>query len=120
MIFFGFAVLLVRLYLFPTFVFSSFFAPLSYNVKFGASFPGSKDGLVKVWNFNNGSCLDEYETCEENEIGGLVYTRNRLFTGTKFHSFILPPPPPPPPLSEHKFYGRNRIDLYYIYSIHVK
>ncbi|XP_075244301.1 WD repeat-containing protein on Y chromosome-like isoform X2 [Convolutriloba macropyga] len=54
---------------------------MTFDPTYRRLFTGSKDGLVKVWNFNNGSCLDEYETCEENEIGGLVYTRNRLFTG---------------------------------------
>ena len=29
---------------------------------------GARDGTVKTWNFNNGQCLSELETIDDNEV----------------------------------------------------
>jgi WD40 repeat protein len=39
---------------------------------------GARDGTVKIWNFNNGACLREFETVGNCEITGLVCSRQRI------------------------------------------
>lgn len=40
---------------------------------------GARDGSVKIWNFNNGNCLQQFTTPEALEITGLVSTRQRIY-----------------------------------------
>ncbi|XP_064622322.1 WD repeat-containing protein on Y chromosome-like [Lineus longissimus] len=39
---------------------------------------GARDGTVKIWNFNNGAMLREFETVGDSEITGLVCPRQRI------------------------------------------
>ncbi|XP_063445611.1 WD repeat-containing protein on Y chromosome-like [Mytilus trossulus] len=52
---------------------------------------GAMDGSIKVWNFNNGSCLQTFNTPDGVEITGIVSINHRIFaTGwsRKMHIFI--------------------------------
>lgn len=40
---------------------------------------GARDGSVKIWNFNNGNCLQSFTIPEGLEITGLVSVRQRLY-----------------------------------------
>ncbi|XP_076074046.1 WD repeat-containing protein on Y chromosome-like [Mytilus galloprovincialis] len=39
---------------------------------------GARDGSVKVWNFNNGNCLQTFITPENMEVSGVVSVNNRI------------------------------------------
>ncbi|OWF37797.1 WD repeat-containing protein on Y chromosome-like [Mizuhopecten yessoensis] len=40
---------------------------------------GARDGSVKVWNFNNGACLQTFNTPGGLDVTGLVSTRHRIY-----------------------------------------
>lgn len=40
---------------------------------------GGRDGSVKIWNFNNGSCLQEFVVPDGLEITGIVSARQRIY-----------------------------------------
>lgn len=40
---------------------------------------GARDGSVKVWNFNNGACLQQFRTPEGLDITGIVCTQHRIY-----------------------------------------
>ncbi|KAM6976879.1 WD repeat-containing protein on Y chromosome-like [Aplochiton taeniatus] len=40
---------------------------------------GSKDGTVKLWNFNNGALLTVLPLLDENEITGIIYINQRIY-----------------------------------------
>lgn len=40
---------------------------------------GARDGTVKIWNFNNGDCLQQFTTPEALEITGIVSSRQRIY-----------------------------------------
>ncbi|KAK3740293.1 hypothetical protein QZH41_018524, partial [Actinostola sp. cb2023] len=39
---------------------------------------GARDGTVKIWNFNNGSCLRELEPVDEEEITGILSFKQKI------------------------------------------
>ncbi|KAL5018967.1 hypothetical protein ScPMuIL_004689 [Solemya velum] len=50
---------------------------------------GALDGSVKVWNFNNGACLNEYNIPGGAEVTGIVCTQHRIYvTGWCKHVYI--------------------------------
>ena len=40
---------------------------------------GARDGSVKVWNFNNGACLQTFNLPGGRDVTGIVCTRNRIY-----------------------------------------
>ncbi|XP_078507944.1 EF-hand calcium-binding domain-containing protein 8 isoform X7 [Lissotriton helveticus] len=40
---------------------------------------GLKDGTIKLWNFNNGTCLQELPHFDKKEITGLLYNNHRIY-----------------------------------------
>ena len=41
---------------------------------------GGRDGTVKIWNFNNGNCLRTLTPVDDEEITGIVCTKQRIIT----------------------------------------
>jgi len=41
---------------------------------------GSRDGSIKIWNFNNGACLRELKATDDSEVTGIICPKQRIVT----------------------------------------
>ncbi|XP_046569407.1 WD repeat-containing protein on Y chromosome-like [Haliotis rubra] len=52
---------------------------------------GARDGSVKVWNFNNGACLQKFQIPDESVITGIVSSKHRIYVAgwdRKVHIYV--------------------------------
>ena len=50
---------------------------------------GSRNGSVKIWNFNNGACLQSTRTMDDSEVTGIVCLRQRIVTVGWNHKILV-------------------------------